>query len=335
MLSDENYVLEESRKTVFSKSEDLKPIKSGQIRQNIIWKYVLHLLLFHVGFVFACSVYAFGLSAVRIKWLTVLWGELGVAAGAHRLWSHRAYKANLGLRIALMLMYAAAGLYCIFHWVKDHRIHHKYSETDADPHNAKRGFFFSHIGWLMVERHPEYLRRQKELDLSDIIADPVVMFNRKYENELYIMFCFVIPTAVPVIFWGETLLHAILTQCFIRYVLILNAIWSVNSFAHLWGHRPYNRVINPAENSIVSLVACGEGSHNYHHTFPWDYKASEWPYMRFNVTTLCIDAFSKMMWAYDLREASPAFVQKVMEEIGDKYNESSLIHQDGYNPIDT
>ena len=30
------------------------------------------------------------------------------------------------------------------------RLHHKCSETQADPHNANRGFFFSHMGWLMV-----------------------------------------------------------------------------------------------------------------------------------------------------------------------------------------
>ncbi|XP_046740926.1 acyl-CoA Delta-9 desaturase-like [Diprion similis] len=146
----------------------------------------------------------------------------------------------------------------------------------------------------------------------------------KCDND--IIFCIAIPVAVPVIFWGETLLHAILTQCFIRYVLVLHFIWSVNSVAHLWGDRPYNRLISPRENSIVSLLTSGEGSHNYHHTFPWDYKASEFPYLRFNLTTLVIRASSKIGWAYDLREPSRAFVQKVIQEIGDKPNVSSLIH---------
>ncbi|XP_046476397.1 acyl-CoA Delta-9 desaturase-like isoform X1 [Neodiprion pinetum] len=323
MIADENYTLEQSREKVFSKSDDVKSIKSEEVRQNLKWKNILFIVFLHVGLVFGISVYAFGISYIRIKWMTVFWGfivtllsGLGVTAGAHRFWSHRAYKANLGLRIILMILYSIAGLNSIFHWVKDHRVHHKYSETDADPHNAKRGFFFSHVGWLFVKRHPEYLRRQKEIDLSDIIADPVVMFNKKYEKELYVMFCFVIPMAVPVIFWGETLLHAILTQCFIRYVLTLNFIWSVNSVAHLWGDRLYNRAINPTENTMVSLVTGGEGSHNYHHTFPWVYKASEWPYLRFNWTTLFIRGFSKIGWAYDLREPSPAFVQKVTQAIG-------------------
>ena len=60
-------------------------------------------------------------------------------------------------------------------WVRDHRVHHKYSETDADPHNAERGFFFAHVGWLMMKKHPEVKRRGKGLDLSDLYADPVVV----------------------------------------------------------------------------------------------------------------------------------------------------------------
>nr|XP_046476414.1 acyl-CoA Delta-9 desaturase-like isoform X1 [Neodiprion pinetum] len=148
----------------------------------------------------------------------------------------------------------------------------------------------------------------------------------EYDGALFYIFCIIIPVAVPVILWGETMLHAILAQCFIRYVIVLNSTWSINSAAHLWGYRPYNRVINPAENIMLSLVTHGEGFHNYHHTFPWDYKASELPYSPFILTGLFIYLFSKIGWSYDLREPSPAFVQKVMQEIRDNSNLSSKIY---------
>lgn len=67
----------------------------------------------------------------------------------------------------------------IYEWVRDHRVHHKFSETDADPHNAMRGFFFSHIGWLLVRKHPDVIEKGQKLDLSDIKADKVVMFQRR------------------------------------------------------------------------------------------------------------------------------------------------------------
>ena len=69
--------------------------------------------------------------------------------------------------------------YDIFRWVRHHRAHHKFSDTNADPHNSRRGFFYSHIGWLLVEYHPDYLRRIKSIDLSDILADPFVYYQRK------------------------------------------------------------------------------------------------------------------------------------------------------------
>lgn len=54
-----------------------------------------------------------------------------------------------------------------------------YSGTDADPHNAERGFFFSHMGWLLVKKHPDVIAKGKNVDMSDIKADPIVMFQKK------------------------------------------------------------------------------------------------------------------------------------------------------------
>jgi stearoyl-CoA desaturase (delta-9 desaturase) len=69
--------------------------------------------------------------------------------------------------------------YPIAYSVREHRVHHRYSETDADPYNARRGFFFSHVGWLMQKTHPEVLRRKKQVDMSDVLADPVVQFEER------------------------------------------------------------------------------------------------------------------------------------------------------------
>ncbi len=67
----------------------------------------------------------------------------------------------------------------IFEWVRDHRVHHKYTDTDADPHNSTRGFFFSHIGWLLVHKHPEVIAKGRALPLDDVRRDSVVMFQHR------------------------------------------------------------------------------------------------------------------------------------------------------------
>lgn len=67
--------------------------------------------------------------------------------------------------------------------MRDHRLHHKYSETAADPHDSRRGLFFSHVGWLMLKKHPEVIHKGKNIDMSDILNDPVVQFHQKYINQ--------------------------------------------------------------------------------------------------------------------------------------------------------
>lgn len=67
----------------------------------------------------------------------------------------------------------------VYTWALDHRVHHKYSETDADPHNAKRGFFFAHVGWLFTTPHPDVVVKRKVVDMSDLEADPIVMWQKR------------------------------------------------------------------------------------------------------------------------------------------------------------
>lgn len=50
---------------------------------------------------------------------------------------------------------------------------------DADPHNASRGFFYAHIGWWVQKKNPEFVKRLKEIDMSDVKADPVAHFGDK------------------------------------------------------------------------------------------------------------------------------------------------------------
>lgn len=60
----------------------------------------------------------------------------------------------------------------------------------------------------------------------------------------------------------------------------------------------------------------GEGWHNYHHSFPWDYRASEFHY-RVNLTTLWIEVFAWLGWAHDLKTPSEELVRRTVEKLGD------------------
>lgn len=90
-------------------------------------------------------------------------------------------------------------------------------------------------------KHPEVLRRGRQLDMSDVMNDPVVQFHQKYFIPLKVILCFILPTMVPIYFWGEEFHLAFITQCLFRYVSSLNFTWSVNSAAHMFGTRPYDK----------------------------------------------------------------------------------------------
>jgi stearoyl-CoA desaturase (delta-9 desaturase) len=77
------------------------------------------------------------------------------------------------------------------------------------------------------------------------------------------------------------------------------------------------RKIQPSENALVSIFAMGEGWHNYHHTFPWDYKAAELGNYTPNATTFLLDMFAKIGWAYDLKSPSKKLIQQTIENNGD------------------
>lgn len=230
---------------------------------------------------------------------------LGITVGAHRLWSHRSFEASFVARVFLMLCNSVANQGSIYHWSRDHRVHHKYSETDADPHNASRGFFFAHVGWLFLHKSPEVVEAGRQLDLSDLLDDPVVRFQRSCEPWLSLAACFVMPVVVAHRFWGEDLANAFFVAAGTRYCLNLHFTFLVNSAAHLWGDRPYDPTSLPAENSVVSALTAGEGWHNWHHKYPFDYAASEFGIAsQYNPSKLLIDVFAFLRLAHGRKRAT-------------------------------
>ena len=171
---------------------------------------------------------------------------LGITIGSHRLWAHKSYSASFTWRVIFMLLNSGnwninwgANQGSIYHWSRDHRLHHKFSDTDLDPHSMKRGFFFSHVGWLLVKKTPELVTEGQKIDISDLKNDPVVMFQKRHYLLLSIIMCFILPTMLYY-FIAHTPLWASFCLSYLSYSILLNATWCVNSVCHMFGTRPYN-----------------------------------------------------------------------------------------------
>jgi len=311
------YDVQQEVSTPVKSEPEYVPAESNPFPIKIRWRNVALFALLHTGgLVGVYMLPSARLYTLIFAFTLYLLNMLGITAGAHRLWTHRSYHAKLPLRIFLGLCNSMANQNDIIEWCRDHRVHHKYSETNADPHNAKRGFFFAHMGWLLVRKHPDVKEKGKKLDISDLLADPVCAFQRKFFLPSMILLCFIMPTFVPWYFWGETVARSFYICAVFRYLFCLHVTWLVNSAAHLWGNKPYDKHINPAENLFVSITAIGEGFHNYHHTFPHDYTTSEFG-ITFNFTTMFIDAMALIGLAERRRKMSPDAIARKMERTGD------------------
>lgn len=254
---------------------------------NILYLTGHHLLACYALY-YLPSVFSFRLVA-EVLLAAQLTGMLGITAGAHRLWSHKSYEASWPVRLVFMIANSAAHQGSIFHWVRDHRMHHRHTDTHLDPHSIQYGFWYSHIGWLFYRKNLELSNAAKMIDMEDIKNDSIVMFQHRNYSILSNLFCFVVPTFYGWYVWNSAWLGYFYFGV-IRWVLLLHATWCVNSVAHMWGTTPYNPRISSRQNVITSILAIGEGWHNYHHTYPHDYRASEFSWIReWNPTTLLLD----------------------------------------------
>lgn len=287
----------------------LDPKTFSIVGHNIVLFLILHSLAFYG--VYLLSVER-KFSAFVALYCIGVWGGLGITAGAHRLWSHRSYKARLPLRIFLMIGQTIAGQNNLFVWCRDHRVHHRFSETDGDPHNSMRGFFFAHMGWLLRKKHPDVFIKGAKVNVDDLLEDPVIRFQKKYYYFLYFAFAVFLPTWVGAMF-NEGWLYSFLVGTSLRYVVSLHSTWFVNSAAHMFGGQPYKVDQQGRENLFVSAGALGEGFHNYHHSFPYDYATSE-NGSALNFTKFFIEMMCKIGQAYDLRRCSRSVVEQAKQK---------------------
>nr|XP_014270332.2 stearoyl-CoA desaturase 5 [Halyomorpha halys] len=296
-------------------------------KPKLVWFNVFGFAILHLIWLYSCYIIMTGKCYLVTTIYTIAAGTLiagiGITLGAHRLWSHRSYKAKLPLKLFLLYGQTMAGQNSLWTWVRDHRAHHKFSDTDADPHNSNRGFFFSHMGWLMMKKHPEVLRKGKLIDMSDLDADPLIMFQKKYYTPLHLVIAFAIPVAVPYLLWNESLWYSVLVAYVFRMVVHLNLTWTVNSFAHMYGNKPYEKEIIAAQNPYVAFFALGEGWHNFHHAFPWDCNTSEFG-QHFNLSSRILSIFAYLGLAYDLKIVTKEMVMHRVMKHGDGSHSLSM-----------
>jgi stearoyl-CoA desaturase (delta-9 desaturase) len=199
---------------------------------------------------------------------------LGVTIGFHRYFTHRAFTARRGLRIALAIAGSMAMQGPIIGWVADHRRHHAYADRDGDPHSPWRfgtspaallkGFWHAHLGWLFVRAQTNAARFA-----PDLRADPDI----QRIDRLSAVLCTVSMLAPAVLggliswsWWGA--LTGFFWASLVRVAALHQVTWSVNSICHMIGNRPFTARDKSANFWPLAIFSFGESWHNSHHADP-------------------------------------------------------------------
>lgn len=201
---------------------------------------------------------------------------LSITVGYHRLFSHKAFKAKWPVKLFVLLFGASAFENSALWWSSEHRKHHKHVDTDDDPYDISKGFFWAHMGWLMFKLKPESPMN----NVQDLRKDKLVMWQDRWVHGIAFFMSFVLPTTIGLVYALTTnlisplagALGGFLIPGVARVVLVQHATFCINSLCHMIGSRPYSTSHSARDSWVAAIFTMGEGYHNYHHEFQWDYR---------------------------------------------------------------
>lgn len=193
---------------------------------------------------------------------------LGITAGYHRLWAHKAYQAHPVVRFWFAVWGAGALQNSVFVWASDHRRHHRHvDDNDHDPYSAGRGLWFSHIGWMLRD----YTTNTEDFsNIKDLLQDPILQWQHKHYVAITAFMNIALPIGIGVLL-GD-IMGTLISVGLVRLVVNHNVTFFINSLAHYWGTRPYTEANSARDNGFLAFLTYGEGYHNYHHIFQTDYR---------------------------------------------------------------
>ncbi len=242
-------------------------------------------------------IYAYFVGFDKVDW-AIFWfmsaaTMMATTFGYHRLFAHRAFKARTSVVLWNLFWGAAAFEQSALTWPSQHRDHHRFTDTDRDPYNIKRGFFYAHMGWFLFDTHTVDYDNVKDLQANKWCA-----LQHKFWIWIAVFAGFGVPLAVGLLtghFWGALFLGVAA-----RFVFVHQCVFLINSACHMFGKATYKGTETARDSWVCALLTNGEGYHNYHHAFPNDYRNGVRWY-HWDPTKWTIHLLSLFGMTYDLK----------------------------------
>lgn len=236
--------------------------------EQINWLTSIPFFLVHL----ACLlVFWAGISWVAVAALVVTYGVrmFAITAGYHRYFSHRTYKTSRFFQFVLAFIGTTSAQKGPLWWSAHHRHHHRYSDQEEDVHSPRKGFWWSHVGWILCDKYKcthmklvQDLQKFPELRFLDryYLLPPVILalLLTGLGMALNALFPQLNTSGFQMLVWGF----------FISTTLLYHGTFTVNSLAHVIGRRRFETTDDSKNSFLIALITLGEGWHNNHHRFP-------------------------------------------------------------------
>jgi stearoyl-CoA desaturase (delta-9 desaturase) len=211
----------------------------------LILVHLLPLLAFYTG-----TKWQDWVVCVALYWIRMF----GVTGVYHRYFSHRTYKTSRVFQFVLAFLAMSSSQKGVLWWAARHRTHHKLSDQDGDPHDSRRGFWYSHIGWLYDRNEATDFGK-----VRDLARYPELLFLNK--------FWLIPPVTLGFAVWLLFGWSGLLIGFFLSTAVLWHGTFTINSLSHMLGSQRYDAKDDSTNNWVLAVITMGEGWHNNHHHF--------------------------------------------------------------------
>lgn len=232
---------------------------------------------------------------------------LGITAGFHRYYAHRSHEAHWVVQLFYLIAGAVVLQRSAIDWARVHRIHHRYSDTDLDPHNIHKGFYYAHMGWI-------YQKTPLTHDYStvpDLLNDKLALWQKKYYWLIVAVFGVGLSTLIGAMVGRP--LGGFLWGFALRMVAQNQVIYGINSWTHTFGRQTYSKKFEARDSFLYALISNGEGYHSFHHRFASDYR-NGWRWFDWDPSKWFIGFLSWFGLTKKLRRTPKDVILKAREE---------------------
>lgn len=218
--------------------------------------YIQNVTIFAIHCLAAYSILSWNITPWSALILFYVLRVFLVSAGIHRYFCHKSFLLNRFFQFVFALGATLCLQNSVFWWAAKHRDHHKFiNNKELDPHSHQRGWFWSHIGWILCDDDSI-----DENSIKDLIKFKELVFLHKHYKIINLLFATLVWYLFGFLFFTSV-------YC-LGTVLAWHTMFLVNSLCHKVGYRTFKTKDNSTNILALSLITLGESLHNNHHSNP-------------------------------------------------------------------